>query len=147
MGFEWQQVFSSLLGSSHHSGRSQQCNSLNGVYSSSDFPIFLSLLQSLADRSKGTNYKRYKPHTHTHTHTHTHIPKHIQWQRHTQTHTHWNIEFWILCILEKIPKIESFSPSDDLALDNIYIYIYKCSAKVRNTRVQSQVDSYQRFRT
>ena len=37
----------------------------------------------------------------------------------------FSIGFWITWILKKEnPKIESFLPSTDLALDNIYIYTY-----------------------
>ena len=41
--FEWQQVYSSLPDSSQYSGRSQQCWSLDGLHSSTDFQVIQSL--------------------------------------------------------------------------------------------------------
>ena len=41
--FEWQQVSSSPQDSSQYSGRSQQCCSLDGLHSSSNFQILQSL--------------------------------------------------------------------------------------------------------
>ena len=41
--FEWQQVSSSLQDSSQYYGRSQKCSSLNGLHSSANFQVFLSL--------------------------------------------------------------------------------------------------------
>ena len=43
LGFEWQQVSSSLQNSSQYSGRSQQCCSLDGIHSSSYFQAHQSL--------------------------------------------------------------------------------------------------------
>ena len=42
--FEWQNVSSSFLDSSQYSDRFQQCCSLDGLYLSSDFEVFSSLL-------------------------------------------------------------------------------------------------------
>ena len=43
--FEWQQVSSSIQDSSQYSGRSQQCYSLDGPHSSSNFHVLQSLYQ------------------------------------------------------------------------------------------------------
>ena len=68
--FEWQQVSSSLQDSFQYSNWSQQCCSLNGLYTSSYFHILLSLYQSFSDYTKSTNYNWY--------HHHFHVPRFFQ---------------------------------------------------------------------
>ena len=55
----WQQVSSSLQNSSQYSGWSQQCCSLDGLNSSSDFQLFQSLYRTLGDRCKRTKKNYY----------------------------------------------------------------------------------------
>ena len=61
---EWQQVSSSLHDSSKYSGRSQQCCSLDGLYSSSYFPVLQSLYQSFGACTKRINDNWYNCHFH-----------------------------------------------------------------------------------
>ena len=60
--FEWLQVSSSLQDSSHYSGRSQHCCSLDSFHSSRYFQVLQRLYQSFGDCSKITNYNWYKRH-------------------------------------------------------------------------------------
>ena len=55
LGFEWQQISSSFLGSSQYSGRSFSICSLNGRHSSSNSQVLQSLYQSFDDCTKSTN--------------------------------------------------------------------------------------------
>ena len=64
LGFEWQQVSSSLQDSSQYSGQSQQCCSSDSLQPSSYFQILQSLYQSFGDYTKSTNYNWYFRHFH-----------------------------------------------------------------------------------
>ena len=59
---EWQQVSSGLQDFSQYSSWSQDCCSLDGLHSSSDFQIFHSSFQVSEDRSKNTNNNWYHRH-------------------------------------------------------------------------------------
>ena len=59
---EWKQVFTGLQDSSQYSDRCQQCYSLYGLGSSSDFHLFHSPDQAFGNCSKRTNYKSYHFH-------------------------------------------------------------------------------------
>ena len=61
---EWQQASSSLQDSSQYSGRSQQCCSLDGLNSSSNFQVLQSLYQPFGDSTEPTNYNWYQRHFH-----------------------------------------------------------------------------------
>ena len=62
--FERQQVSSNLQYTSQYYGRSQQCNSLDGLHSSSYFQLLQSLDQFFGDCTKRTNYNWYNRHIH-----------------------------------------------------------------------------------
>ena len=60
LGFEWQQVPSSLQDSSQYSGWSQYYSSLDVLRSSSYFQVLQSFYQSFGGCTKSTNYDRCK---------------------------------------------------------------------------------------
>ena len=64
MGFEWQQVSSSLQNSSQYSSRSQNCCSLDGLHPSCYFQLRQFFYQSFSDCTKSTNYNWYNCHFH-----------------------------------------------------------------------------------
>ena len=60
----WQSFSSGQQDSSKYSSRSQQCCSLDGLDSTSDFQFLQSLLQTLKDYSECTDYNWYYLHLH-----------------------------------------------------------------------------------
>ena len=64
LGFEWQQVSSSLQDFSQYSRRSQQCCSLDSLHPFCYFQVLQSLYQSFGDCTKNTNYNWYNRHFH-----------------------------------------------------------------------------------
>ena len=82
-GSEWQQVSSSLQVSSQYSGRSQQCQSLDGLHLSSYFQVLQSLYQSFGGCTERTNYNWY--------HCYLHVP--------------WLFQFWKKAKKKKKKKV------------------------------------------
>ena len=61
---KWQEVSPCLLDSSQYSKQSEQCCSLVGLDSSSDFQHFQSLFEDLRDRTNRASYDWYHRHLH-----------------------------------------------------------------------------------